>query len=247
MSAECKINKTTVKWTLDPKFVKEIKQYISTGKTEVAGDIIFKDTSVCKNGICDKKSTEKYKIHTGQNDSVMTPTGLINFHTHPQSIYTSEETKYGWPSGEDMAQVIQFAKLNTLRHIVFTVEGAYIIKVNKKVSLYHTKMIENVLRFTHIYRSLDQRNQIKNFRKDFNVSGRTTVNMWLNLINNLTLNKLYKYYNLFNPNKRKVPTDKKAHENIFTVQLKKLTNNFTFEANHIREDCHFSLYGLTPE
>ena len=57
----------------------------------------------------------------------------------------------------------------------------------------------------------------------------------------------YKYYNLFNTNKRKVPTNKEAHENIFTVQLKKLTNNFTFEANHIHEDCHFTLYGLSPE
>ena len=247
MSAKCKINKTTVKWTLDPKFVKEIKEYISKGKTEVAGDIIFKDTNDCKKDICNKRSTPEYKIHNGSNDSVMTPTGLINFHTHPKSIYTSEETKYGWPSGEDMAQVIQFAKMNTLRHIVFTVEGAYIIKVNKKVSIYHAKMIENVLRFTHIYRSLDQKKQIKDFRKDFGVTGRTTVNMWLNLVNNLTLNKLYKYYNLFNTNKRKVPTKKEAHENIFTVQLKKLTNNFTFEANHIHEDCHFTLYGLSPE
>lgn len=247
MSAECKINKTTVKWTLDPNFVKEIKEYISKGGTEVAGDIIFKDTSDCKKGICNKRSTPKYEIHNGNNDSVMTPTGLINFHTHPKSIYISEETKYGWPSGEDMAQVIQFAKMNTLRHIVFTVEGAYIIKVNKKVSIYHAKMIEIVLRFTHIYRSLDQKKQIKDFRNDFGVSGGTTVAMWLNLVNNLTLNKLYKYYNLFNKNKRKVPTNKEAHENIFTVQLKKLTNKFTFEANHINEDCHFTLYGLSPE
>ena len=247
MSAECKINSKTVKWTLDPKFVKDIKRYISTGKTEVAGDIIFKDTNVCKKGVCDKKGSTKYTIHTGQNDSVMTPTGLINFHTHPKSIYISEGTKYGWPSGEDMAQVIQFSKLNTLRHIVFTVEGAYIIKVNKKVSVYHVKMIENILRYTHIYRSLDQTVQIKEFRKDFGISGRTTVDMWLNLVNNLTLNKLYKYYNLFNPINRKIPTDKKAHETIFTVQLKKLTNKFTFEANHINEECHFTLYGLSLE
>ena len=246
MSADCKINSKTVKWTLDPKFIKDLKGYIANGKTEVADDIIFKDTSTCKKGVCDKKSTPKYTIHKGQNDSVMTPTGLINFHTHPKSIYISEETRYGWPSGEDMAQVIQFAKLNTLRHIVFSVEGAYIIKVNKKVSVYHAKMIENLLRYTHIYRSLDQKIQIKNFKKDFGVSGRTTVNMWLNLINDLTLNKLYKYYNLFNPNKRKVPTDKESRETIFTVQLKKLTNKFTFEASHINEDCHFTLYGLNP-
>lgn len=247
MSAECKINKTKVKWTLDPKFVKEIKEYISKGKTEVAGDIIFKDTKSCNKGICNKRSTPNYEIHNGSNDSVMTPTGLINFHTHPKSIYISEETKYGWPSGEDMAQAIQFAKMNTLRHIVFTVEGAYIIKVNKKVSIYHAKMIENVLKITHIYRSLDQKKQIKDFRKYFGIRGRTTVAMWLNLVNNLTLNKLYKYYNLFNKNKRKVPNGKEAHENIFTVQLKKLTNKFTFEANHINEDCHFTLYGLSPE
>ena len=247
MSAECKINSKTVTWTLDSKFVDDIKRYIRVGKTEVAGDIIFKDTNDCIKGICDKKSTSKYKIHEGQNDSVMTPTGLINFHTHPKSIYNSEETKYGWPSGEDMAQVIQFAKLNTIRHIVFTVEGGYIIKVNKKVSNYDSKMIENVLRYTHVYRSLDQAVQFKNFKKDFGVSGRTTVDMWLNLVNNLTLNKLYKYHNLFNPKKRKVPTGKKAHETIFTVQLKKLSNKFTFKANHINEDCHFTLYGLSPD
>tara|TARA_B110000902_G_C14160019_1_gene532869 strand:+ start:264 stop:1007 length:744 start_codon:yes stop_codon:yes gene_type:complete len=247
MSAKCKINNKIVKWTLDPKFIKDIRDYIANGKTEVAGDIIFNDTNVCTDGVCNKKSVPKYKIHTGQNDSVMTPTGLINFHTHPKSIYISESTKYGWPSGEDMAQVIQFAKLNTIRHIVFTVEGAYIIKVNKKISVYHAKMIENVLKYTHIYRSLDQGEQIKNFRKDFGISGRNTVNMWLNLINNMTLNKLYKYYNLFNPTKRKIPTDNKSKETIFTVQLKKLTDKFTFEANHINEDCHFTLYGLTPE
>lgn len=247
MSAECKINKTIVEWTLDPNFVKEIRKYIATGKTEVAGDIIFKDTGDCKKGICNKKSTPKYKINNGNSDSVMTPTGLINFHTHPQSIYTTEETKYGWPSGEDMAQVIKFVKLNTIRHIVFTVEGAYIIKVNKKVTNYHANMIENVLKYTHIYRSLDQKTQYKQFKKDFNVSGKTTVYMWLNLVNNLTLNKLYKYYNQFNTNKRRVPSGKDANEAIFTVKLKKLTNNFTFQANHINEDCHFTLYGLSPE
>jgi hypothetical protein len=108
-------------------------------------------------------------------------------------------------------------------------------------------MVENVLKYTHIYRSLDQKNQYKQFKKDFNVSGKTTVHMWLNLVNNLTLNKLYKYYNLFNTNKRKVPSGKDANETIFTVELKKITSNFTFQANHINEDCHFTLYGLTPE
>jgi len=246
MSAECKINSKTVKWTLDSKFVNEIERNISEGEREIAGDIIFKDTDICSRGVCDKKGTTNYSIYNGKSDSVMTPTGLINFHTHPKSIYTSEGTKYGWPSGEDMAQVIQFAKMNTIRHIVFTVEGAYIIKVNKKVTKEQAKVIENVLRFTHIYRSLNQTVQRANFRKNFKVSGITTVNMWLNLVNNLSLNKLYKYYNSFNSTKIKIPMDKEAHKNIFTVELKKLTNKFTFKASHIHEDCHLTLYGLSP-
>ena len=60
MSAECKINSKTVTWTLDSKFVDDIKRYIREGKTEVAGDIIFKDTTNCIKGICDKKSTSKF-------------------------------------------------------------------------------------------------------------------------------------------------------------------------------------------
>ncbi len=35
--------------------------------------------------------------------------------------------------------------------------------------------------------------------------------------------------------------------NLDNVSFKKLNNNFTFEANHIHEECHFTLYGLSPE
>ena len=32
----------------------------------------------------------------------------------------------------------------------------------------------------------------------------------------------------------------------FTVKLKKLTPRFSFDANHINETCHFTLYGKNP-
>tara|TARA_B110001450_G_scaffold36412_1_gene32170 strand:+ start:1902 stop:2645 length:744 start_codon:yes stop_codon:yes gene_type:complete len=246
MSADCKISNKIVKWTLNPKFVKDIQVNIDDGKNEIAGDIMFEDTAVCNKDICNKKSSNNYKIHSGNGDSVMTPTGLINYHTHPSFLYKREGTKYGWPSGEDMFQINEFVKRHTIRHLVFSVEGVYIIKVNTTLSVYNSKMVEKILKQTHIYRSLDQNNQKKDFSKDFGVSGKTTVDMWLSLVNNLTLNKLYKLYNKFNKNKRLVPTSKESKEKIFTVKLKKLTPRFSFDANHINEKCHFTLYDKNP-
>jgi hypothetical protein len=66
----------------------------------------------------------------GDADSVYTPNNVINFHTHPISAYKQGETVWGWPSGEDIRESIKFGLSGNKAHIVFSVEGLYIIQVN---------------------------------------------------------------------------------------------------------------------
>ena len=234
----CTISKKKVKWSIDPDFIKQIKYSINNDKNEKAGVLLFTDTD-CKNGVSNKMST-KFKINNGNGASVYTPQGIINFHTHPKSAYQGENAVYGWPSGEDMYQCINFAKDGTLIHIVFTLEGAYIIKVNKILNQKDAKILEEIFKNTHIYRSANQSTQLKNFRKTFGIPGKTTKEIWLKLANGLTLNKLYTLHNLFNNKRLNIPDD---NENIFEISLVPIKNTLTFNANYIAEKCHIKSFG----
>ncbi len=235
----CTINKKKVKWTIDNNFISRIKKSLINGKTEVAGSLLFKDYD-CKGDICNKKSS-KFTLINGNGNSVMTPRGIINYHTHPLVAYNSEDAVYGWPSGEDMGQCINFAKSNTLIHIVFSLEGAYIIHVNKIINKTETRLLERLFKETHVFRSKNQTLQLKNFKtfmkkRGFNSSSSTTVRLWLNLANNITTNKLYKIFK----------TDKKGtDEKIFDVKLIRMENNLTFNANYISDKCHTKFFHKT--
>ena len=238
----CTISKKKVKWNIEPDFVKKIKTSLNNDKDEIAGVLLFTDTN-CKDGVCDKKST-KYKINNGNGASVLTPGGLINFHTHPMSAYKSQDAVFGWPSGEDMGQCINFARDGTLVHIVFTLEGAYIIKVNKIISSRDTRILEDVFKSTHEFRSKNQATQLKNFRERFQVSGKTTKDMWLTVANGISLNKLYTLYNLINDKNLKVPDN---NDSIYEVSLANIGKTLTFNANYISESCHLKSFGKSTD
>ena len=169
----------------------------------------------------------------------MTPRGIINYHTHPVIAYRSENAVYGWPSGEDMTQCINFAKDNTLVHIVFSLEGAYIIHVKNILNQTDSKLLERLFKQTHIFRSEDQVEQLKDFKSfmknnGFNSSSKTTLQLWLHLANNITTNKLY---TIFNKNKQG------NNDKIFEVKLINITNKLTFDAYYITEICHTKSFG----
>lgn len=183
-------------------------------KVESAGEVEFKDSSckINKNNekLCNKKMTTNLKFINGKNDSVMTPLSVVNFHTHPLSCYIDARTIWGWPSGEDLAQCLNFAEDNNLTHIIFAVEGTYVIDVNKiflhyvqtdkKLIMLLKNNILEIFKLTHKHRmyyndsnknvSLDKEfNEI--FLKPLNMSSKGNILMtWLNLVNNLTLERL---------------------------------------------------------
>lgn len=231
-----------VKWTLSPDFLKEILRSLKEDSNEIAGKIMFSDRN-CKNGVCDKFSTDS-KIRQGNGSSVYTPLGIINFHTHPNSIYKREKTKYGWPSGEDMGQCLRFFDKGTVVHIVFTMEGAYIISLENKIPPRHYKYVEDIFKFTHNFRILNQKTALKNFKEFlspiYKTNKKNTVDMWLEMANKMTLNKLYKLSKEYLDYTGKIPSDNKK---IFNVKLIKYSKNMRFSARYVTLSNHKKFFG----
>jgi hypothetical protein len=99
---------------------------------------------------CSKTVEKISKIDTlnkGSSASVKTTDGYCNFHTHPFSCYSQEKCVWGWPSGEDMRETIGFMLRNNLFHLVYTMEGVYLIQVNPNFlgTLMDSKKISNVI------------------------------------------------------------------------------------------------------
>tara|TARA_B100000963_G_C22590151_1_gene655092 strand:- start:429 stop:1151 length:723 start_codon:yes stop_codon:yes gene_type:complete len=237
----CTIYNKKVSWTIDGEFIEKINKHLVKDKNEIAGKILFTDYD-CQNNICDKKISN-YKISEGNGSSVYTPYGIINYHTHPKKCYTDEDAVFGWPSGEDMRQCLSFADKNNLVHIVFTMEGAYIIKVLNIIDNKHRGIMEDILKYTHIFRSSDQSNQLEKFKKYMKpikkINNNNTVKIWLDLINNLNLKQIYILNNYLNNKNLKIPND---NNKIFNVELKKYNKSLKFNANYISEKCHLKNY-----
>ena len=108
----------------------------------------------------------------GDTGSVYTPNNVINYHTHPINAYREGKTALGCHSGEDVRETIKFAMGGNKAHIVFTVEGLYVIQVSpcklKKIKeLLNDKergilifAIEEYFKTIHDFRCVDELNEL---------------------------------------------------------------------------------------
>jgi hypothetical protein len=108
----------------------------------------------------------------GDKDSVYTPNNVINYHTHPISCYVDAKTSFGSPSGEDYRETVKFALAGNKAHIVFTVEGLYIIQLSpckiKKIKEHLDDrqrgilifLIEEYFKMTHNLRCVPELNRL---------------------------------------------------------------------------------------
>jgi hypothetical protein len=238
---KCKVYNKNVDWIINENFIEDIRRSLYTDKIEIGGSILFKDTN-CREGICDKESMKIHKVN-GKSQSVKTPNGIINFHTHPKQCYIDENTKYGWPSGEDIGKVMEFATLGNLVHIVFTLEGAYIIKVLKTLTDDEIDKLEELMKITHEFRLNDNKKneQLLNFRETFPDIKNTydPVETWLKLVNGMNLKKLHSYHNKLLSNGRSRSTNTSR---ILEVKLVPLENALKFTAKFIKQSCHESSF-----
>ena len=148
--------------------------------------------------VCDKLYST-HSVEKGNSSSVSTPIGRVNFHTHPLHCYISGNVIWGWPSGEDMGQCIRFAQMGNLYHIIFSLEGTYVVIVNKRlISLTSTDIsnIETIFKLTHKYRWYKNFEECSNLYEEFKKfielcglkpTGSNTLELWMYFVNNFKL------------------------------------------------------------
>lgn len=233
MSGDCTLKKK-VNWTITKESINDIltneKNGLLFGNNEHSGIINFHK---CKDGkdICDK-TIKDLSINKGEKNSVETPLSVINFHTHPLPCYINAETVWGWPSGEDLKICIDFAEDGNLTHLIFAIEGTYIIDVNRKLLNFLKKnneiktYIQELFKYTHIYRMYKPSSLEQEFKETFlepcNLKCKKNIlESWLYLVNNLTINKVYKLLDsgIYNNYKQKSCPTSLINEKIYCVKL----------------------------
>lgn len=147
------------------------------------------------------------KTNTGNKCFTDIPPGRVSFHTHPVSCYKDEQVLWGWPSGPDMGAVLKLK--DNKYHIVFALEGIYIISVKptakKNITASEIKKLTDVFSMTHEFRLPGTVEKFKDVFKQLK-SKKTDhpVELWLNLANNYRANingSLQKIFNVdFIPN-----------------------------------------------
>lgn len=200
------LNTTSIEKLLFSKDNLLLKSY------EYSGKIIFSEKKSCNSNGCYKYQKDIITIK-GSKSSAYVPRACVNFHTHPVSCYKDSEVIWGWPSGEDLRVVLE-QRCNNLCHLVFAIEGTYILNSNKDIVYGLTAKeindIEKMFIETHEYRCIDDyENAHKKFKKNFpqltKLKTTNTLQLWLYLVNNMTITKNRKKYNVlfvdFIPNK----------------------------------------------
>ena len=122
---------------------------------------------------CDKDNNITFNDKSeGDKDSVYTPNNVINYHTHPMDCYINAKTSFGSPSGEDYRETVKFALAGNKAHIVFTIEGLYIIQLSpckiKKIKEHLDDrqrgilifLIEEYFKTTHNMRCVQELNKL---------------------------------------------------------------------------------------
>lgn len=162
-----------LEWILTKESMLQVYPELSKNY-ELGGKFAF----IYKNGIIHRRTSHN-KIHKnkGSKDSVSSPNGILNFHTHPISCYLQEKTIWGWPSGEDIRETIIFGLKGTLAHAVLAIEGCYLIQISNCAIQHLINISTNKLPppklidhfFNAIkYKNTDTSSYLKNFEYDLN-------------------------------------------------------------------------------
>jgi hypothetical protein len=216
---------------------KHSKHGLLLEKNEFGGVIEF-DNNNCRiiegEMVCDKLYS-KHSIEKGNSDSVSTPLGRVNFHTHPLHCYISGQVIWGWPSGEDMGQCIRFAQMGNIYHVIFSLEGTYAIVVNKRLLNLSPKDIsgiETIFKLTHKYRWYKNFEEKEDLYKQFktfieicgmNPIGKNTLELWIYFVNNFKIGHCGSYTDSI--------TNVSPNSNIFRIYLFK-NKSVQYELDH---------------
>jgi hypothetical protein len=127
------------KFKLTSDSIKYMKQLHKLGSTmnsdgsitqkEMAGNLRMSGTDTNGVQILD---IDHSSLITGHEEGVKIAPGLYNFHSHPRTAYDTHNVKVGWPSAQDyVGFLIAYIEDDTILHFVTSIEGLYVISMNR--------------------------------------------------------------------------------------------------------------------
>ena len=134
---KCSLNARFTPDTID--YLKKINHPKS--EKELSGSLIVSKVLIEDNKIIFELSSNPISVISGANEEVDAVWSRYNFHTHPKKAYENHGVKNGWPSSQDYVGFLDL-KNHTIFHTVVTLEGIYIISLNKE----WTENIHNINR-----------------------------------------------------------------------------------------------------
>tara|TARA_B100001094_G_scaffold274140_1_gene280946 strand:+ start:1167 stop:2078 length:912 start_codon:yes stop_codon:yes gene_type:complete len=156
-------------------------------------DLLEKDHECAGTLVVKNNAIKGYTISRGDSDSVHTPLAPWNWHSHPLFLYTRENVSWGWPSGEDLREVIFFGLAGNNAHFVFALEGVYILQITPCFKKWITQEITNqwdrgiviavlemVFKSTHNLRT-----------NSYNAKYPITPQDWINMVRRIRLKFLF--------------------------------------------------------
>jgi hypothetical protein len=128
MTCSISLKKKHIKWEINPfssKSQEDGNKILESlfHKNEYTGTFQFE----LKNN---EMLSSLLKLKSGDSSSVESIPSLVNMHTHNLPNYLEEKCIFASPSGEDMRECIRMGLKGNLCHLVFSLEGTYVIQVN---------------------------------------------------------------------------------------------------------------------
>ncbi len=130
----------------------------------------------------------------GEEESVMPPLGLFNFHVHPSAIYKKRNTVSNPPSDSDLVYLSANHSLHLVMHFVVTAEGLYAIQLTPEFTHYMNEIYKN--NFSNQNECIND--LLQNIKKilreprliyEANYGG---IGYYLSIVNGLTIKKVIK-------------------------------------------------------
>ena len=163
-----KLSDKTIK---ELKLLCERKENNGSKQKEIAGNMVAVKKSEDNVHIIDINYSSMIK---GKETGVDIVPGLYNFHSHPRDAYELYNVKLGWPSAQDyIGYLLAIIEDDTIFHIVSSLEGVYIISLNKEWVTKKHKLNNKIGKFI-----------VKNYNLCYQKGN--TIDWYLNKVNNIT-------------------------------------------------------------
>lgn len=170
-----------MKCTISRDTLNYIRNLVTEKPKEIGGNLILSNTK----GNIYEFSLENNTVIEGKNEDIESIESLYSFHTHPYQAYVRNNVTKAWASSDDYLAFLELVlDKNSIFHVVSTIEGIYILTLNKYWTN-HKKELKEIPE--------------KKLEKMYNISHKAkyTPKQYVEFINNFTYNNLPGIFHIY--------------------------------------------------